>query len=277
MDASREATRGLPDHSVVTGQAVRLDIVPVSPFLRMLACVIDMAALMIATALFLWALVHMELNLSASLQRVLMILTVAGVLFIIPAGIEAASRGRSLGKWIMGIQVVRDDGGPITTRHALVRWATAPLEIWASVGGVAFVVVMFQPRGKRLGDLAAGTTVIKARAAKPPKPLPVPPRLESWARVAVIVPPPRVLSDNTRAFVRQQMRLVPAARRQGAMPLAAQLYPYVNPKPPEGTPPEEFVTAVVALMREKTTARLLQQFDEDSRRRQQVLAVPWGL
>ena len=56
----------------------------------------------------------------------------------------------------LGLRVVRDDGGPIRFRHALVRGLVGVVEIWLTVGAVALVVSLASSQGKRLGDFLAG-------------------------------------------------------------------------------------------------------------------------
>lgn len=76
---------------------------------------------------------------------------------IVPVTVETASRGRSLGKLTVGARVVRDDGGSIGFRHALVRGLTGVLEILMTFGGLAAVVGLLSRRSRRLGDVLAGT------------------------------------------------------------------------------------------------------------------------
>ena len=58
---------------------------------------------------------------------------------------------------------MRDDGGPIRFRHALVRGAVGVVEIQLSMGVIACVASLVSARGRRLGDLFAGTLVIRER------------------------------------------------------------------------------------------------------------------
>ncbi len=63
-----------------------------------------------------------------------------------------------------GLRVVRDDGGPIRFRHALVRGAMGVVEILMTFGVVACVVVAgLRARGGGIGDVFAGTLVVRER------------------------------------------------------------------------------------------------------------------
>ncbi|MFI2112430.1 RDD family protein [Streptomyces lydicus] len=81
----------------------------------------------------------------------------------IPIVVETLSHGRSLGKVICGLRVVREDGGPIRFRHALVRGAMGAIEIVLTMGVVAAIASLVSARGRRVGDVFAGTLVIRER------------------------------------------------------------------------------------------------------------------
>ena len=60
-------------------------------------------------------------------------------------------------------RVVSDDGGPERFRQALVRALAAVVEIWAFTGAPALICSLLSARGKRLGDVFAGTFVLQER------------------------------------------------------------------------------------------------------------------
>ena len=80
-----------------------------------------------------------------------------------PIAVETLSHGRSLGKLACGLRVVRDDGGPIRFRHALVRGAMGVVEILMTFGVIACIASLVSARGRRLGDVFAGTLVVRER------------------------------------------------------------------------------------------------------------------
>ena len=86
-----------------------------------------------------------------------------------PVAMETLTRGRTLGKMALGLRVVRDDGGPITFRQALVRGLVGlalerPGLVLLGFGpALGMIVAMFSARGKRIGDMAAGTVVLQER------------------------------------------------------------------------------------------------------------------
>src|SRR5690625_7837757 len=74
--------------------------------------------------------------LAGALINLLIFVTLVGV----PTLVETLTRGRSLGKLALGLQIVRDDGGPIRFRHAFIRALVGVGEIWLFGGMVAVIV-----------------------------------------------------------------------------------------------------------------------------------------
>ena len=81
---------------------------------------------------------------------------------------------------VLGLRVVRDDGGTVTAQQSFVRALIGIVEIYALLGGPAFFCCLVSSRGKRIGDYAAGTYVVRDRvslALPPPPPMPSAARL----------------------------------------------------------------------------------------------------
>jgi len=74
---------------------------------------------------------------------------------------EIFMNGQSPGKRQMKIKVVRLDGTPPTIGNYIIRWLLRLIEIDALSGAVAVVAIAVGGKGQRVGDIAAGTTVIK--------------------------------------------------------------------------------------------------------------------
>jgi uncharacterized RDD family membrane protein YckC len=69
--------------------------------------------------------------------------------------------GQSPGKRQMSIKVVRKDGTQATIGNYVIRWLTRLVEIDLLSGAVAMVTIAINGKGQRLGDIAAGTVVVK--------------------------------------------------------------------------------------------------------------------
>ena len=77
---------------------------------------------------------------------------------------EILFNGQSFGTKVMKIKVVKLDGTQPTFGSYLLRWLLRLIEGGTfCYGAVAMVVYLVNGKGQRLGDLAAGTTVIKLK------------------------------------------------------------------------------------------------------------------
>ena len=76
---------------------------------------------------------------------------------------EIFLNGQSLGKRQLNLKVVRLDGTQPGIGNYLLRWLLRPIDIWL-YGSVAIITILVNGKGQRLGDLAAGTTVVKYQA-----------------------------------------------------------------------------------------------------------------
>lgn len=76
---------------------------------------------------------------------------------------EVLWKGYSIGKKIVGIRVVKIDGTRADLGGYLVRWLFRILEITMTSGVVAFVTILLNGKGQRLGDIVGKTCVIKER------------------------------------------------------------------------------------------------------------------
>jgi uncharacterized RDD family membrane protein YckC len=267
---------------VVTGEAVALELRPASFATRTLALALDLLVLLAAGIAVSVVLGYALPEVDEAAGRAIGLLAVVGVLVGLPVTVETLTRGRSVGKIAAGLRVVRDDGGPIRLRHALVRGLLAVVEIVLSVGSIALISSLANVRGKRLGDLLAGTFVIRERGGttRPPLP-PMPPELVTWAQQADIAAVPDALAVGVRRFLDGAAGLHPGSRQQLGRELAGQVASFVAPPPPPSATPERFLVAVLAERRRRDLARLtrLQQARERrlaDRRSAPVLAPTAG-
>lgn len=256
-----EQSPGLPPGlslppGLVTGEAVVLDLRPASFATRALAWALDALVLLLAAVALFVATAAVADSLDDAAVSALALVVFVGLLVGVPVTVETLTRGRSLGKLAAGLRVVRDDGGPVRVRQALVRALLSYPEIWLSAGSVALITSLSNPRGKRLGDLLAGTYVIRDRAPVPVPPVPMPPELAGWAAGTDLGRVPDRLAQACRAFLGRAPRLHPQSRTQLGMQLAGQLSRYVAPSPPGAVDPERYLAAVLAERRRRDLVRL---------------------
>jgi uncharacterized RDD family membrane protein YckC len=241
---------------VVTGEAVVLDV-PVAAFpSRMVAVLLDLLLQYAAVLILAIVVSSIQLNEAALVA----IASVAGVSIMVgyPTVFETLSRGKTLGKMAMGLRVVSDDGGPERFRQALIR-ALAGLFEFTVLAPVALFTSLLSARGKRLGDLFAGTYVIQERVPRvanlTPEFLFVPPPLAGWAQLAEISGLSDATAEAAGSFLRRYYDLQPAARDELGARLASAVAAQVSPPPPPGTPPPAYLAAVLALRRQRDQGR----------------------
>lgn len=254
------AYRAYASEDVITGEGVAVELPVAGLPLRMASGAIDLVVtivLIIVVAITFGVLTAAS---SEAVGRTFGILAIVLVLVVLPTTIETWSRGRSLGKLIMGLRVVRDDGGPITARHALTRALIGSIEIVAFGGAPAVVASMIHPRGKRLGDMAAGTYAVSQRAklrlAPPPQ---MPPQLAAWAASADIATLPSGMAIAIRQFLTRAAGLSPVVRAEMGNQLLASALTHVAPGPPPGHHPETVLAAIIADRRRRDTERLARE------------------
>lgn len=242
----------------VTGEAVALDLRPAALPSRVVAGLVD-ASLQALVFLSLGVIIATtSLELSDAAAQALGIVLLVVTLIVYPVTFETLLRGRTPGKAAMGLRVVRDDGGPIAFRQALARGlAGAFLErpgITLFSGGV--VCSLLNAKGKRIGDLLAGTVVLRERVAvRGGTVATMPPELADWAAGLDLSGLSNELALSVRQFVSRAGSLTPEARDQLGGQLVAAVGASVGPAP-AGAPGWAVLAAVLAERRRRESERL---------------------
>lgn len=243
------------DNGVVIGEGVLLDTRPASFAPRMLGALIDMVVLGILAIMLAMSSRYWGDSITEHSGRIVMVVILVTFLLVIPTALDTLWRGRTLGRWALGIRIVRDDGGPIRFRQALVRALVGVLEIWFTFGSVALITSMLHPRSKRIGDVLAGTYAIRVRGKViSSAPILMPPGLARWAVNADMRRLPDGLALAVRQFLGRAPMLHPGSRIEMGSQLSAEVGKHVAPLPPPGTHPEAFLAAVIAERRRRETA-----------------------
>ncbi|MFJ5118630.1 RDD family protein [Kitasatospora sp. NPDC088548] len=148
---------------LVTGEAVVLGLRTAKLPSRALAIALDLivqsAALVLSSLILGIVLTGLDSAAFAALTLGLLVFFMVAL----PVMVETLTRGRSLGKAALGLRVVRSDGGPVRFRHSLVRGLVGFFEIVALSGVPAAICSAVSSDGKRLGDIFAGTLVVRER------------------------------------------------------------------------------------------------------------------
>ncbi|MGW5261101.1 RDD family protein [Microbispora sp. NPDC004025] len=241
---------------VVTGEAVVVEVRIAQLSSRALAFLIDWvvqwAAMITAFVLVTQASLVTDQSLATGLLILFIVLVTVGY----PVAFETISRGRSLGKLALGLRVVSDDGGPERFRQALFRGLAGFLEFWTFSGAPALITSLVNQRGKRLGDLFAGTTVIGERTPRQAPPPEMPPPLASWAATLELSGLSDDLANTARQYLSRWHQLSPGMREEIGLRVAGQVSAQVAPPPPPGVPPYAYLAAVLAERRRRAEIRL---------------------
>lgn len=258
MTSTSAASSTPEEDEIVIGEGVALGVPPAGFVSRAGATIIDVLVVLLGYLLSLLALAWLievyirttGVRLEEAWVPVVQIVWLVLWMLMLPVIIETLSHGRSLGKLIFGLRVVRDDGGAIGFRHSLIRGLVGLLEIYVTLGSIALLVGLFNPRAKRLGDMLAGTYAQLERVRRPlPQNLQLPPALYGWAQVADVSRLPDRVARRMHDFFMQADRLDVRARLHLAGVLARQMKPYVHPIPDVDA--ETFVRGVAVLRRDR--------------------------
>lgn len=242
---------------IVTPEAVRLEFAPASLGSRGLALMVDFVILGIVLFTLLFAVALAGGVGGVGIGPTTVISGVLLILIVYPAAFEAAMGGRTPGKAALGLRVVTREGGPITLRHSAVRAALSLLDIYATVGGAAVVSALATRQTQRLGDVVAGTIVLRERSTQStaiPVRFPVPPGWEGYAATldpAVLRPAGYTA---VRTFLLRAHELLPEARREVARDLADPLAMRLGHQPPQGVTPELFLLCLAARYQQRSAS-----------------------
>ncbi len=241
---------------VVTGDAVVLDVQIAQLPVRAVGALIDITVIFICyvLGLMLWAatLTQFDTALSTAVLIIFTVLVIVGY----PLAFETATRGRSVGKIVMGLRVVSDDGGPERFRQALFRALASVVEIWMFAGSPAVICSILSPKAKRIGDIFAGTVVVSERGPRLGPPPAMPPSLAWWASSLQLSGLNAGQAEVARQFLSRATQLDGRLRQQMAYRIAGDVVSRIAPPPPPGAPPELVLAAVLAERHRRELARL---------------------
>lgn len=158
---------------IQTSQNVSLEFEPASIGDRILASILD-SLVMIAYALIIFFIfIYSSINrfnqnvAQDSSENLAFVITII-ILIVLPLMFyhllsEIFMNGQSIGKRAMNIRVVMLNGGTPTLGAYFIRWIFRIIDIQLFSGLVAIVAIASNQKGQRLGDMAAGTTVVKMK------------------------------------------------------------------------------------------------------------------
>lgn len=247
---------------IVTPEAVRLEFEGANLGTRIIALVLDLLVQFVLFLIITVAAVALSEGIGEALPDwvaiVLVLLASFGVLWGYPIGFETLWRGRTPGKAALGLRVVTTEGAPVRFRHAALRGVLGVVDFYISLGLVAVLTVLLSRRQQRLGDMVAGTLVLRERTAAArdvrAQRFEVPPGAEAYAAT---VDTAGMTADDyatVRGFLLRAATLEPGARARLGTDLARRLAAALAHVPPPGVSPELFLAVAAARYQERSGA-----------------------
>jgi uncharacterized RDD family membrane protein YckC len=161
---------------------------------------------------------------------------------------EVSSGGRSLGKATIGLRVVGDDGFPLSGRATIVRNLLRAVDILPSSYVIGLVAILTSQRSQRLGDLAAGTLVVRLDRAVEALPVAEYDAAHSsfrFSRAQVLA-----LGATERALLRQTLRRLESLDAEQSAQVvqrtATVLRAHLGIEPTQPSDDERFLRALLA-------------------------------
>ena len=216
---------------------------------RGFAALVDfiLATLIFVGALYGFSLLSNRFQAAGPFFGILVLLTfaLAWSYFVL---LEWLWQGQTVGKRLYGLRVIRDDGAPAGFVAVLVRNLVRIVDFLPAFYGLGLLTIIVTSRSQRLGDIAAGTYVVRA-----PRP-----QLDYFS-LRTVTPLGTGATAETRAlpgemqrlvreFVAREGRLVPKDRARVAKQIADRIRPYAI-QLDASTDDVEFLRAVARSLR----------------------------
>ncbi|MBD0778950.1 RDD family protein [Maribacter sp. ANRC-HE7] len=127
---------------------------------RMLAYLIDSFVIMAYTILMIIMLISMDIDME-DMWALYMLMGLPAFLYYLL--FETFMDGKTIGKGLMKIRVVKLDGSKPGFSSYFIRWILRVIDVVLTSGGLAVLTILIRGNGQRVGDIAAGTTVISEK------------------------------------------------------------------------------------------------------------------
>jgi uncharacterized RDD family membrane protein YckC len=163
--------------------------------------------------------------------------------------------GQTIGKRAYRLRVINEDGSPAQFTAVLIRNLLRVVDFLPALYGLGVLVIVLSPKSQRLGDLAAGTYVVRA-----PRPQ------VDWFSLRTVTPLGEGLAAETRRmpgeaqrlvreFVAREAQLAPAERARIAAIIAAKLRTYTVEDPGQQLNDIDLIHAIARSLRATAETR----------------------
>jgi uncharacterized RDD family membrane protein YckC len=229
--------------TIRTPEGVELNLTLAGLASRVLASLLDGLIQSLAGGIVVVALVVVFDGSLEALGSGLLALALFLIFFGYPILFEVLDGGRSIGKRATGLRVVRLDGGPIGFGAASIRNIMRLIDLLPGGYAVGAIAILATPHNQRLGDMAAGTVVIRERSSQVAATVQSAPIRSSYGRLDVTAVTAAEIALIRRYFERRQS--LPEPRR---LELAWDIARRISAKvalPGELVDPEDFLARVL--------------------------------
>ncbi len=242
--------------SIVTPEAVSLTVDVAGLGSRMIAAIIDTAIQVVAIVRLSFLFTALAETANGGGPGTALVVIFLVVLFVLTWGyyplFEGLWEGRTPGKRAQRLRVVRVDGQPVTIGPVLVRNLLRIVDFLPFYYVIGVISMILSKRSQRLGDLAAGTIVVRERSMPVPVPLVLAP--SEWRSHTAELVDSSGLTEReyglVRSFLERRASMDESARRSLAAKLADAFRARLGPGPP-GTDPETYLAALAQAYRNR--------------------------
>lgn len=239
--------------SVATPEGVTLEATLAGVGSRLAAAVVDFllrGAVLVALLILLYNLGGSgdradRSGTSAGVAIAFLLVFIFLVWFAYDVLFETLASGRTPGKRWAGLRVVKVGGAPVGFLASSVRNILRIIDALPGFYLVGILAVLFTKRNQRLGDLAAGTLVVRDRKQVTSLPQATPAVATADVGLYDVSAVSGEEMATVRRFLDRRATLTPEARDRLAMEMATRLGPKVV-GPPKHWDPEDFLEYLVA-------------------------------
>ena len=167
---------------------------------------------------------------------------------------ETIWKGQTPGKRVLGLRVIKENGGSIGASEAMSRNLLRTIDYLPGFYGVAIITIFLNKQNKRLGDYVAGTVVVHEHAAKEAQPYWNTRETAGDALYTVQDMRPEEV-EVLESFLARRIELEPQVRHRLAAEMAERMASRMNLPPGQLPHAEDLLEAVVRQYRKSASYR----------------------
>ncbi len=146
---------------ITTTQNVRIDYEIARLTDRFLAWLIDVIVIVVAIMIYVFTMASFDVREDWAFELVIYM-----ILFLYTPAMEILNNGQTLGKMALRMKVMTIHGKNPEIIDFVIRWCFRMVDIYATAGGLAAILVSSGTYGQRLGGVLSNTTVVKLEPSK---------------------------------------------------------------------------------------------------------------